>query len=160
MFFKRIQLANSPYCKTSTWIVIAAFLFSTACTTTRVISSKTIEPQPDTLANELKEGDFIKVTTKDGNTYTFGIADLTSEAIFGPKKTRGVSRRQEGTGRIPQQILFTDIVKIEKMIEKKQVSFERTTILIIIWGALIVGSIVIASEFNKNCCGVGDLGGN
>ncbi len=46
------------------------------------------------------------------------------------------------------------------MIEKKQVSFERTTILIIIWGALIVGSIVIASEFNKNCCGVGDLGGN
>lgn len=43
MFFKKNQLVNNPFCETLAWVVLTAFLFSTSCTTTRVLSSGTIE---------------------------------------------------------------------------------------------------------------------
>ena len=102
--------ANNPVSKTLTLVLITTFLFSTSCTTTRVISSRAIKPQPDTLRNELKKGDLVNVTTKkSSNNYKFRITDITSEAIF--KQSSGYKSRR---------ILFTEIAKIEKLIEKKQ----------------------------------------
>ena len=91
MFFKRIQLANNPFCKTLTWVVLAAFLLSTACTTTRVIKS-----HPDTVQNELKKGDVVKITTKDGNSFKLRIVEISPEAtegfIEGYKFGKGLDR--------------------------------------------------------------------
>ena len=39
MLFKKNQLTDNPIGNTLTWVVLAAFLFSTACTTTRVIKA-------------------------------------------------------------------------------------------------------------------------
>ena len=64
---------------------MAAFLFSTACMTTRVISYRGIELQADTLQNELKKGDVLTITTKDGENFEFRIVDINSEAIIGTR---------------------------------------------------------------------------
>jgi len=100
-------LANNPFCKTLTWVVLAAFLFSTACITTRVI---TIEPQSDTIQNELKKGDIVNITTKKGLSFKLRITDLSSEAIIG--LTTGRNRRE-------LRVLFSEIAKIEQNLLKK-----------------------------------------
>ena len=49
--FKKFNWPINPFCMTLTWVVIFAFLFTTACTTT-----KAIRTQPDSLPNEFEEG--------------------------------------------------------------------------------------------------------
>ena len=68
---------------------MAAFLFSTACT-----STKTLTHQPDNLQNVVRKGDFVKITTKDGDKIELRIVELTSEAIRGNKTEQGHSRRK------------------------------------------------------------------
>ena len=114
MLFKKIQLANNPFCKSLIWVVLTAFLFSTSCTTTRVLSSGTIEPQAETVQNELKNGDLIKITTKTDKSYKLRIAYITSEAILGHRQ--GIV----GAGRKIRQFPFTEIAKIEKLVEKRE----------------------------------------
>ncbi len=64
MFFKRIQLGHNPFCKNLTRAVLAAFLFLSAFTTTRVIKA-----QLDTALLELAKGDIVKITTKEGGNF-------------------------------------------------------------------------------------------
>ena len=145
MFFKKIQLANNPFCKTLTWVVLAAFLFSTACTTTRVIS-RPIDPQPDTLQNELKKGDLVNVTTKGGNSFKLRIADLSSEAIMG--LTTGRNKRE-------LRILFTEIAEIEKLIEIKETDTGKTFAATLGILLLIVG--IGAYQWANDPCNFDDV---
>ena len=85
MFFRRIQLADNPFCKNLTWVVLTAFLFSTACT-----SAKTLTHQPDSLQNVVKKGDFVEITTKDGDKIELRIVELTPGAIKGNKTEQGI----------------------------------------------------------------------
>ena len=100
--------ANNPVSKTLTLVVIATFLFSTSCTSTRVIKS-----QPDILQNELKIGDVVKITTKDEEKFKLKIVEITSGAIIGlpviGKKVKG-GRLKPHNNQIP----FNEIAKIEK----------------------------------------------
>ena len=105
MFFKKNQLANNPFCKTLTWVVIAAFLFATACTSKIVINT-----HPDILRNELKKGDIVNIKTKDDRNFErFKIAEVTSEAVIGNSPT---ASRREGP---EQKILFSEIASLEKI---------------------------------------------
>ena len=136
--YKKIELLDNRVGKTLTWVVMAAFILSTACTTTRIISSRTIEPQPDTLQNELKKGDLVNVTTKGGNSFKLRIAYLSSEAITGLATGRNLRELR---------ILFTEIPKIEKVIVKKQASAGKTLgalVLVVLGGGLILGLVVLS----------------
>ena len=53
-------MVNTFAGKTILLFVLIPFLFSTSCTSTRVLESQT-----DTLQSELKKGDIVKITTKD-----------------------------------------------------------------------------------------------
>lgn len=86
-------------------IVMSTFLFSTACMT----STRVIKAQPDTIQNELKKGDRVKVTAKGGSSFRFRIADISSEAIIGRRLKQG---RPVGPDNL--QILFNEIAKIEQ----------------------------------------------
>ena len=86
-------------------IVMNTFLFSTACMT----STRVIKAQPDTIQNELKKGDRVKVTTKGGSSFRFRIADISSEAIIGRRLKKG-----KPVGPDNLQILFNEIAKIEQ----------------------------------------------
>jgi len=153
MFFKKIQLADNPFCKTLTWIVLAAFLLSTACTTTRVISRR-IEPQPNTLQNELKNGDLVNVTTKKGHSYKFRIVDITSEAIIWIEYFRlPLEGRQRSFQRA---LLFNDIAKIEKLIEKSKFSPGKTVGAVIGVPILLLAGVVVIYVWaceQKKCWG-------
>ena len=111
MLFKKFQLANNLFCKTLTWVVLAAFLFSTACTTARVIKA-----QPNAVKSELKTGNparittengsNVKVTTKDGSNFEFRIVEASSEGVIGYKLGNQVH------GAPQQTILFSDIASL------------------------------------------------
>lgn len=134
MFFKKNQLANNPFCKTLTGVVLTAFLFSTSCTTTRAISSRAIEPQPETLQNELKQGDLVKITAKGGRNFELRISELSSEAIMGLTSGRYI---KDIKGEL--RILFTEIAEIEKLIEKKETDPGKTFAALVLGAGLIFG---------------------
>ena len=63
-------MVNTFAGKTIILFVIISFLFSTSCTSTRVLESQT-----ETLQSELKQGDVLKITTRDGKDFIFRIAE-------------------------------------------------------------------------------------
>ena len=85
---------------------MTTLLFSTSCTTTRVIKS-----QPDTVQNELKKGDVVKITTKSGVILKIKVVNIGSELIIGDKVRDDHRLLKNGRN---QQILFSEIAKIEK----------------------------------------------
>ena len=129
MLFKEFQLADNPVGKILTWMVIAAFLFTTSCTTTRVIKA-----QPDTVQNELKKGDFVKITTKDGRRIGFRIDSIGSKSMIGLLVSSSETRGQVGT---QQEILFDEIATIKKPMD----NIGRTMVLISI--PIILGILVL-----------------
>ena len=141
MDFKKNHTANNPVSKILTLVLITAFLFSTSCTTTRVISTvRVIKPQPDTIQNELKKGDVVTITTKDRGNFEFRIIDISSEAIIGTRyDLKGA-----------QQILLDDIAKIEKqkLIEKTQYSAGKT-IIAILFGTALIGVVLFYIFINQ-----------
>ena len=98
-------MINSLVGKALTVFVMISFLFSTSCTSSRLLSS-----QSDTLQNELKKGDRVKITTIDGRNFNFIIVGLSSEAIIGENREYHLTVQ---TGRI--EILFNEIAIIQKM---------------------------------------------
>ena len=98
-------MINSLVGKALTVFIMISFLFSTSCTSSRLLSS-----QSDTLQNELKKGDRVKITTIDGRNFNFIIVGLSSEAIIGENREYQVTVQ---TGRI--EILFNEIAIIQKM---------------------------------------------
>ncbi len=133
MFFKRIQLGHKPFCKNLTKAVLAAFLFSTAFTTTRVIKA-----QPDTALLELAKGDIVKITAKEGGNFKLKIVESTSEAITGIelKRRSGVVSQQ--------QILFNEIAKIE---ETKSDPFGSLSVIALGAGVLV---LIFLNELMKS----------
>ena len=81
MFSKKLHGANNPVSKTLTFVVITTFLFSTSCVSTY----RTIKLQPDTIQNDLRKGDVVKITTKEGGHFKLKIVELSPEAIVGYK---------------------------------------------------------------------------
>lgn len=110
---KKIHRANNPVNKTLTLVVIATFLFSTSCRSTRAIKA-----QPEALQNELRKGDLVKVTTKDGRFFELRIVDISSKAIIGTTaiaKTTSLQQQiRQAHGADNQQIFFNEISKLEK----------------------------------------------
>ena len=105
-------MINSLVGKALTVFVMISFLFSTSCTSSRLLSS-----QSDTLQNELKKGDRVKITTIDGRNFNFIIVGLSSEAIIGEKREYQFSVQTDELGkRIRRiEILFNEIAIIQKM---------------------------------------------
>ena len=129
--------ANNPVSKTLTLVVIVTVLFSTSCTTTRVITNRTIEPQSDTIQNELKKGDIVKITTKEGGNFNLKIIAISPEATEGfivGYKYRGRGRRYRKSDQ--QQILFSEIAKIEKT----EGNYNKTVSLIVV--VLLIGGFL------------------
>ena len=144
MLFKGFQLADNPVGKILTWMVIAAFLFTTSCTTTRVIKA-----QPDTVQNELKKGDFVKIITKADRRIGFRIDSIGSESMIGLVISSSETRGHAGT---QQEILFDEIA----VIEKTDGSAVKTIVLIsipIILFIVFVGSL----NFGPDLSGLDDL---
>ena len=116
-------------------MVIAAFLFTTSCTTTRVIKA-----QPDTLQNELKKGDFIKIITKDDRRIGFRIDSIGSESMIGLVVSSSETRGHTGT---QQEILFDEIAEIKKTVSKPGSTIVLISIPIILFMVVVqaLGSI-------------------
>jgi len=112
-------------------MVIAAFLFTTSCTTTRVIKA-----QPDTVQNELKKGDFIKIITKDDRRIGFRIDSIGSESMIGLVVSSSETRGHTGT---QQEILFDEIAEIKKTVSKAGSTIVLISIPIILFILYVQG---------------------
>ena len=133
MFSKKLHRANNPVSKTLTFVVITTFLFSTSCVSTY----RTIKLQPDTIQNDLRKGDIVKITTKEGGNYRFKIIAISPEATEGfivGYKYRGRGRRYRKSDQ--QQILFSEIAKIEKT----EGNYNKTVSLIVV--VLLIGGFL------------------
>ncbi len=122
--------------KTLTFVVITTFFLSTSCASTRVI-----KPQPDTIQNELKRGDRVKVVTKGGSSFKFRISDINSEAIIGRILRQG---RPVGPDNI--QILFTEIAKIEEMKQDTVAILAVFAVGFLVAAGLILNSIHVQPQ--------------
>ena len=144
MLFKGFQLADNPVGKILIWMVIAAFLFTTSCTTTRVIKA-----QPDTVQNELKNGDFVKIITKDDGRIGLRIDSIGSESMIGWVISSSEARWHTGP---QQEILFDEIA----VIEKTDGSAVKTIVLISI--PIILFIVFVRSlNFGPDLSGLDDL---
>jgi hypothetical protein len=114
---------NNYFGKTLTVFVLAAFLF-TACTSQRLIN-----PQPQSMHNELNAGDTVRIVTKDGRHMQFKIVEIKADSIFSQK----------------QPIAFDEIAKIER----QKVDAAKTTGAVILGtvGVLAVGYLIAAIAF-------------
>ena len=125
-------MVNSIVGKALTVFVIITLLSSTYCTSTRVISTKVIEPEPDTIQNQLKKGDIVTIYTKDGRNFEFKIIDISSVAITGVR----YDLLKEPEENLP----FDTIAKIEKMKKESKrltVRGEKSIILLVLLGMII-----------------------
>jgi len=102
-------MTNNSVKRMLSFIAIITLLFFCSCTSTRVIKA-----QPDTVWNEVKEDEIIRIVTTNGSRFYFRIAKIDTDTIIGHiLKKRRVSSLQEPMGVENQQIFFYDIDKIE-----------------------------------------------
>ncbi len=104
---------NNQLDKTLIVFVLVVFIF-TACT-----SHHLVNPQPQSIHNELNAGDTVRIVTTDGRHVQFKIVEIRADSIFSQK----------------QQIAFGEIAKIEK----QKVSAAKTT------GGVILGAVGVAA---------------
>lgn len=129
-------MANSVPSKLLTVFVLVTFLFSLSCSSTRVISTtRVIEPNPDTIQDQLWKGEVVTVYTKDGQNFEFKIVNISSEAITGVRFD----------GKRAQQILpLNEIAKIKKITRNKisQPSNSANVRTLIIVGLVVVAFVI------------------
>jgi preprotein translocase subunit YajC len=99
---------NNHLGKTFIVLVVLAFIFM-SCTSHRLVN-----PQPQSLHNELNAGDTVRIVTKEGRHVQFKIVEIRADSIFSQK----------------ERIAFGEIAKIEK----QKVDAAKTT------GAVILGA--------------------
>jgi hypothetical protein len=91
------------------------------------------------MQNELKKGDRVNVAIKDGDSFEFITADISSEAIIGVRFD----------GKPAQQILpLNEIAKIEKIIHSKisQPSNTENVQALLIVGVIVVAFVIAGSQ--------------
>jgi len=114
-------MVNSLVGKAFTLLIMITFLFSTSCTSMRVIES-----QPETIQSELKKGDVVRVVTEDGRDLNFKIVEIDTVAITGED----------------QKVLFSEITKLEI----KQPDAGKTVISILLIGGIVFVAVLLVGE--------------
>lgn len=115
-------------------LVAIAFLFSISCANYTVIKA-----QQPSLQDNLKEGDIVRVFTKDGRDLQLRILDITDEAIIGDD--------QRLLARNKKTIAIDEISSLEK----KQLSAGKTAGLVagILVGAIALPLIYLATNLKR-----------
>ena len=86
-------------------VILAAALMSVSCTSIRLV-------RPSDIEGSLKQGDTVKILTKDGRDLELKIVTIAPEAIVGtPISSVGTAEAAEAKER---RVEFTDIERIEK----------------------------------------------
>ena len=116
-------MVNNVIGKSLVVLVAIAFLFSTSCANYSVIKT-----QETSLRDNLKEGDIVRIVTKDGSHLRLRILDITDKAIIGAD--------QRPYDRNKKTIPIIEISKLEKI----QTSAGKTAGLV---AGIVVGVIAI-----------------
>jgi hypothetical protein len=129
------SMSNSVADKILTVFVLMAFLGSTSCTSTRVISTRrVIQPNPDTIQDQLREGNVVTIYTKDGQNFEFRVVSVSSEAITGVRFDEK---------KVQQILPLTEIDKIELAPRYlvRQTSDTASTLFIV--GVAVVATVAL-----------------
>ena len=78
---------------------LAVFFLIVAMIATSCASYVKVHPEPVNIQSILKQGDTVKIVTKDNREIEFVVVEVSDEAIIGQNET----------------VLFTDISKLEEM---------------------------------------------
>jgi len=100
-----------------------------------ISTTRVIEPNPDTIQDQLWKGEVVTVYTKDGQNFEFKIVNISSEAITGVRFD----------GKRAQQILpLNEIAKIKKITRSKisQPSNSANVRTLIIVGLVVVAFVI------------------
>jgi len=110
-------MINNPFGK-----ILAVFLLIVAMIATSCASYVKVHPEPVNIQSVLKQGDTVKIVTKDNREIEFIVVEVSDEAIIGENET----------------VLFTDISTLEKM----SVSAGKNTL--VITGKILLITLYVA----------------